>query len=459
MKNFVNKYSFIFSVFTILEQMIVALSTFCMIKLGEEIVGGRSPIWFGVFVISLIIVFVPRIFKQKYIIKAEYKTFEKYIFAYEKNLYNYPFLKTNHEFCDKRQSFFHNQTWQVIEETYTVLGDFFTTILNVVFNVLIIGGVLNRNFFLAYLVSLCFVIVGAIYTKKKIAEKSSNAQVKQSEVQNALFTGWDTLLIGNDYNWSKWYDSFKRKIDNAQNAEIKLGIFNNCTSLAIMMGSIIPIVVVIAEMIFNYSNNVGVLAATLLTLPRQVNTIQYLSIIIEYLTELIGIKERINNINISSSNVEDIEKYCGEIEWANLEFEFKNQRRIFKNLQEFLECLEDKISKKEFGRLIIRGTNGSGKTTLLALIKQYYGNDAFLLPVQTRLFFENADQGEYSTGQRLRVDIEEIFKNNVQNNIKVFLLDEWNANLDLYNQKEITERIEQLAMKRLVLEARNKDIS
>ena len=64
MRHFVNKFSILFLVFTILEQLIAATSTYAMIALSSEILKGEGMIWFGVFVLSLVLVFVPRIFSQ-----------------------------------------------------------------------------------------------------------------------------------------------------------------------------------------------------------------------------------------------------------------------------------------------------------------------------------------------------------------------------------------------------------
>lgn len=202
MRHFVNKFSGLFLIFTILEQLIVATSTYAMIALSSEILKGEGMIWFWVFVRSLVLVFVPRIFSQNYMVKAEYATFQRYLALYESNLYNRPSLKTSHAFGGERQSYFQNQTWQTIEKTYEFFEDLMATVLNVVFNVLVIGWSLSPWFFAAYLCATVVIVAGILAAKGKIARKSAGAQEAQSAVQNRLFDGWDTLLIGNRYNWN-----------------------------------------------------------------------------------------------------------------------------------------------------------------------------------------------------------------------------------------------------------------
>lgn len=168
MRYFVNKFSIVFLTFVVLEQLIAASSTYAMIRLGSEIMTGEGMIWFGIFVLSLVLVFVPRIFSQKYMTKAEYAAFQGYLSRYECNLYNRPSLKTSHAFGGERQSYFQNQTWQTIEKTYEFFGDLAATVLNVIFNVLVIGGALSPWFFASYLCAAGVIAAGILTTKARL---------------------------------------------------------------------------------------------------------------------------------------------------------------------------------------------------------------------------------------------------------------------------------------------------
>lgn len=139
----------------------------------------------------------------------------------------------------------------------------------------------------------------SVFNKIIIEIKSGVAQVTLNNVQGAMFDGWDTLLIGNRYNWSQWMQSLKAKMKDAEQAEVNYNILY----FLIIVGSIIPIIIVTMKMILNNLNSVGMLTTILLTLPRQVSNIQYLSIVIKYLTELVGFKEKINNINNKYSEI------------------------------------------------------------------------------------------------------------------------------------------------------------
>ena len=150
--------------------------------------------------------------------------------------------------------------------------------------------------------------------------------------------------------------------------------------------------------------------------------------------------------------------YRGAIRWENLRFSSENRKLQFKNVENFLEFLHDCAEEGKHGSILITGTNGSGKTTLLMRVKERFGDQAYLFPNHTNLFFENSIGKEYSTGQRLRANVEEVLERMKDPSVRLFLFDEWNANLDEENQKEISSHIDRLAGEGLVLEVRNKEV-
>ena len=65
MRHFVNKFSILFLVFTILEQLIAATSTYAMIALSSEILKGEGDDLVWVLCASLVLVFVPAFIVSK----------------------------------------------------------------------------------------------------------------------------------------------------------------------------------------------------------------------------------------------------------------------------------------------------------------------------------------------------------------------------------------------------------
>lgn len=107
---------------------------------------------------------------------------------------------------------------------------------------------------------------------------------------------------------------------------------------------------------------------------------------------------------------------------------------------------------KQPGRVTIRGENGTGKSTVLLLIQYELLSRSFYLPAQHHLSF-NSIKANYSTGETLKLYIQEIF---YKVEADCILLDEWDANLDKFNQSEISQLIDKLARSKTVVEVRHR---
>jgi ABC-type bacteriocin/lantibiotic exporter with double-glycine peptidase domain len=128
------------------------------------------------------------------------------------------------------------------------------------------------------------------------------------------------------------------------------------------------------------------------------------------------------------------------------------------------------------GRVNVRGGNGSGKSTLLAALKSEIKNRAYYWPTSDRLAFEFAqkepDPGEdenpdepkpkgrkrkgFSSGERQIKSLEEIVRHT---DAPIYLLDEWDANLDAKNRAAANALVEELAGRARVIEISHRDVA
>jgi ABC-type transport system involved in cytochrome bd biosynthesis fused ATPase/permease subunit len=125
------------------------------------------------------------------------------------------------------------------------------------------------------------------------------------------------------------------------------------------------------------------------------------------------------------------------------------------------------------GRINVRGGNGSGKSTLLAALKGEIKNRAYYWPTTDRLAFEFAskqpDPGEdedeetpkrrkrkpgFSSGERQIKSLQEIV---AHTDAPIYLLDEWDANLDGPNRAAANALVEELAKRARVIEISHRD--
>jgi Fe-S cluster assembly ATPase SufC len=130
------------------------------------------------------------------------------------------------------------------------------------------------------------------------------------------------------------------------------------------------------------------------------------------------------------------------------------------------------------GRVHVRGGNGAGKSTLLAALRSDLKNRAYYLPTSDRLAFrfaqnapppvdldenDEVDDGPppppaaklgFSSGERQLRSLQELVDHT---DARIYLLDEWDANLDVPNRATADALVERLAARARVVEISHRD--
>jgi energy-coupling factor transporter ATP-binding protein EcfA2 len=133
------------------------------------------------------------------------------------------------------------------------------------------------------------------------------------------------------------------------------------------------------------------------------------------------------------------------------------------------------ILSQPTGRINVRGPNGSGKSTLLTSLKTAVKTRAYYWPTADRLSFKFAqgideievdEDGEpvqpvesgkrpgFSSGERQLRALREIV---AHTDAPIYLLDEWDANLDPNNRAAADALVEELARRARVVEISHRD--
>jgi ABC-type uncharacterized transport system ATPase component len=130
------------------------------------------------------------------------------------------------------------------------------------------------------------------------------------------------------------------------------------------------------------------------------------------------------------------------------------------------------------GRINVRGGNGAGKSSLLASLKTELKTRAYYWPTTDRLAFqftgglmpvdvEGDDEDDvvvvaetldkklgFSSGERQLKSLQEIVD---ATDAKIYLLDEWDANLDAANKAAADALVDKLAARARVVEISHRD--
>jgi len=112
--------------------------------------------------------------------------------------------------------------------------------------------------------------------------------------------------------------------------------------------------------------------------------------------------------------------------------------------------IEHYLDGSSSGRITITGQNGSGKSSLLLNLKNKFGLSALYLPAQHQLFLYDS-QVNLSSGELTLAAFQHL--KNVD--CKILLLDEWDANLSIENLSLLDKAIDEISLKRIVVEIRH----
>jgi ABC-type transport system involved in cytochrome bd biosynthesis fused ATPase/permease subunit len=242
------------------------------------------------------------------------------------------------------------------------------------------------------------------------------------------------------------------------------------------MSGIISLAVVFATMTVVAVHNVGnmaVLIALATTLPRQIEMTYELHLLATGWNDLIAVWTRFGGV-AANMQPQPEPDFDDRIDFDRLVLREGEDANVVSSVNDALRI----VLAQPTGRINIRGANGTGKSSLLASLKTEMKKRAYYWPPSDRLAFAFArgvvpveiDAGEedeaivvadttdqklgFSSGERQLKSLEEIVG---ATDAQVYLLDEWDANLDAANKAKADALLDALAARARVVEISHRD--
>jgi ABC-type bacteriocin/lantibiotic exporter with double-glycine peptidase domain len=215
------------------------------------------------------------------------------------------------------------------------------------------------------------------------------------------------------------------------------------------------------------------LIALATTLPRQIEMTYELHLLANGWNDFIAVWTRFGGVATNMLPEPD-KRFDHRIKFDRLVLRESDHANVVSSLNDALRIVQARPS----GRINIRGGNGTGKSTLLASLKTELRHRAFYWPASDRLAFGftggvvpvdvegDDDDGKtvvtesmdkklgFSTGERQIKSLEEIVNNT---DARIYLLDEWDANLDAANKIKADALVDALAARARVVEISHRD--
>lgn len=432
---------YISCLFLIMQQLIVAFSTYAIANLGKELIEKSiSNFYISLFIISLVIVYIPAYFAMLYLEKAKYQSWQTYYEYFSQNFLGKSTYFSDTKIKNEAIANLSQESKATIDTAMTIAFDVFASFFNIIFNILVIAFLLNSSIIAGYFIGI---LLSAIFIKKinnRIGITAHNAQQSRIMLVSSLLNAWDNIILNNTHNYQLYekilQKDFKKTVDN----EIKAESTRNISSSIGMILLLVPVVVCTIIIFYYNLNNYEVLAVLVATLPRQIQLLQICYALIGYAVDIKSLHTRIEGIfAIFDGNKKELNSYIQH-----------DKITVYQTGEVF-----DKNKFPDIGRITLIGENGVGKTSLLLQLKQEYQELAFYLPAKHNLIFNYHQESHHqgSTGQELIKQITELSQNL---EIKLLLLDEWDAHLDSNNVKIIDELLYNISKHCLIIDIRHR---
>lgn len=438
-------------VWATLQQIIVAISTFLIIRAMELVNTGRtqdSLPYLGLFLLSLIVVYVPNALATSCSELWGLRSFDIFIKAFRaKNFgkvsYAHPREKTRYEpwITSEAQSIYRDST--------STLFHLYSTSLNVVLNIAVIGVMVDLALIPYYVVAGVLLMCSKLFFASKIEACSITLQKSRNNLSSAMLSCWDNILIGNKYNASIWNNRYSDRYNKVKD-DVKV---YEITKSLISSGTTVLALLVIAGGLVGFFQthlqDIGKISSMIVTLPRQIQILQSVFMFFSLFLAWKGAMVRISEMSSSLDLPVDSAKTKSFVSADKLIISKGEQIISFSKVEKIVEFIELQRS----GRITLRGDNGTGKSSFLSYLSSSLGNSAFYLPSKNEkfLFLEN-NLENLSDGQRIKVILREI--DNLD--VKCIILDEWDANLDKGNITELDQKIGIMSRDYLIVEVRHR---
>jgi ABC-type bacteriocin/lantibiotic exporter with double-glycine peptidase domain len=409
--------------------------------------------------------------------RAGFGAYAKYMVEFTRiNRHNTGLLSAT-DVREEVEPFLTNETFHLFFELMYELEGALQLFFGLILSALVIGHEIDAGFPIAY--AAIFIIVMALQycVRKPVTRVYLNNQKATNRMTASTYNAWDNIYAGNRYNFHLWLKRFKQRLRDALRAQINAILLREgISSVAGIIGLII-IFGVMAWVVSKPGNELPILVALAATLPKQIDmTHQVHSLAIGW-NDLLALWTRATGVVAHMSPT--LKTVDGEpAPMSSIDQRIKHPKLKLTQGSTVLqsESLADVLAfvqSQPVGRINVRGENGAGKSTLLLALKQSLMGKAYYWPTADRLVFQfsvndplpddEADEYEedtkpkkrgYSSGEQQIAALKEIVENT---RAPLYLLDEWDANLDAKNRAKAWALIDQLAARARVVEISHRD--
>lgn len=416
--------------------------------------------------------------------RAGFGSFGRYMLHFARRNRFQTALLADSQQREQVEPFLTSETFDICFDLVYNLQYYLRLFFQLLFNSLVLGFEIDAGLPLSFAVVFVVLITLQWLLRRPLAAAYLKNQRMTNRMRARTYNAWDNIFSGNRYNFAIWHRDFRQRLGDALAAQIRAILAREGWSAISGMIALVAVLSTTAWVAVQDAGNLPLLIALAATLPRQVEMTLDMHQLTSGLTDLVAVWSRIQGVCEHIYPLAD-EGFVDRIGFERLTLKEGAHERSCSSLAQAVEH----VLARPTGLVAVRGGNGTGKSTLLSALKCHLRGAAFYWPTHDRLSFafnssngredalfssevegESGEEAEdaaelsqqeeseerrgYSSGERqLRVLREIVAKTNY----RVYLLDEWDANLDAANRLAASELVDQLAQRARVLEISHRD--
>jgi hypothetical protein len=465
---------FVMVTLMVVEAMLAAATTWLVINAGRRVAIGEFLLGDLIWILtaqsaSYVVGVISWIFAEQ----AGYRGFGKFMLRFARENRDKVELLNEKPAREQVEPFLTGETFQCFFNVMYELEFALKLFLGLVFNALVLGAEIDASLPIAYVGAFGTLLLMQWVLQKPIASAYLENQRMNNRITAQGYTAWDNVFSGNSYNLRLWLFGFKTRLREGLVAQIRAIVAREGMSA---MSGIVSLAIVFTAITVVAVNNVGntvLLVGLATTLPRQIEMTYELHLLATGWNDFIAIWTRFGGVadNMLPQPDPDFDK---RIKFDRLVLREAEHANVVSSVGDALRV----VLARPTGRVNVRGGNGTGKSSLLASLKTELKKRAYYWPTTDRLAFQFAggvvpvdvegdDEDDvvvvaesmdkklgFSSGERQLKSLQEIVD---ATNAQIYLLDEWDANLDAANKATADALVDKLAARGRVIEISHRD--
>ena len=456
----------------IAEAMLTATTTWLVINAGRKVASGHFLLNDLIRILSAQSTsYVAGVISWIFAERAGYRGFGQFMLRFARENRDKVKLFGDKPSREQVEPFLTGEAFQCFFSLIYELEFTLKLFLGLVFNALVLGTEIDLSLPFAYIGAFGALLLMQWTLQKPIARTYLENQRMNNRVTAQGYTAWDNVFSGNRYNLRLWLGGFKSRLREALTAQVRAIVAREGMSA---MSGIVSLGIVFATITFVAVQNVAdttLLIALATTLPRQIEMTYELHLLATGWNDFVAVWTRFGGVaaNMLPEPDQGFDAASNSTGWccaraitptwfrpstmpadragaANRPRQYSRRQRHRQILA--ARQLQDRTAP---ARLLLAGirppdvrfAGGVGPVDV-------EGDDDEKIVVA-----ESMDKKlGFSTGERQLKSLEEIVNDT---DARVYLLDEWDANLDAANKAKAEALVDALAARARVVEISHRD--